>query len=117
MILPKEIFDKIDYFEHTVEHKTGMEVYDVFTIHFKDWWRRKRVIKIKRISFDYDKADGTFRHEVTPSAADLYNQLNKWAISTFDEKLDSVKKKYITEDGSNIITLKSKPKDMDDESN
>ena len=37
MILPKEFFDKIEYFEHTLYHPAGTNVYDVFTIHFTSW--------------------------------------------------------------------------------
>ena len=115
MILPKDFFDKIEYFEHSMEHTLGTTVYDTFTIHFKAWWRKKRVIKIKRDTKDYNAADGTFTHSSTPGAADLYNQLNNWATQTFEEKLDSVKKKYETNDKDNVITLKPKPKDMNDE--
>ena len=115
MILPKEFFDKIEYFEHTLSHKSGTKVYDEFTIHFKSWWRKKRVIKIKRTITDYDEISGTCTHVPTPSAGDLYNQLNDWAIDTFKEKMDSFKHKYETNNEDNIIQLKPKPKDMDDE--
>lgn len=114
MILPKEFFDKIEYFEHSLEHKSGTQVYDVFTIHFKSWWRKKRVIRIKRNITEYNE-DGTFMHSPTPSAGDLYNQLNDWSTDTFEEKLDSIKKKYKTNDTDNVITLKLKPKDITDE--
>jgi len=116
MILPKEFFDKIEYFEHTMEHKIGTKVYDVFTIHFKSWWRRKRVIRIERIISNYDSKTETFRHTVTPGAADLYNQLNEWACDTFEEKLDSIKNKYEKSDEhDNVIIMKPKPKDITDD--
>lgn len=115
MILPKEFFDKIEYFEHTMDHVGGTTVYDKFTIHFKSWWRMKRVIKIKRNIDDYDAYAETFTHKSTPGAADLYNQLNDWATQTFEEKLDSFKQKYETNNENNVIQLKQKPKDMNDE--
>jgi len=115
MILPKDFFNKIEYFEHTLEHKTGTNVSDVFTIHFKAWWRKKRVIRIARTIKNYNTADSTFTHSPTPSAADLYNQLNDWAIDTFEEKVTSITHKYETNNENNIITLKPKPKDMTDE--
>ena len=116
MILPKDFFDKIEYFEHTMHHKRySTEVDDVFTIHFKAWWRKKKVIKIHRIISEYDSDDGTFSHRSTPGAADLYNQLNNWATDTFQEKLDSFKQKYETNNTDNVITLKPKPKDINDE--
>lgn len=116
MILPKEFFDKIEYFEHTYNHKRfTTNVDDVFTIHFKAWWRRKQVIRIKRIVENYDTDDGTFTHKSTPGAADLHNQLNGWATDTFQEKLDSVTRKYETNETDNVITLKPRPKDINDE--
>ena len=115
MILPKELFDKIEYFEHTLKHNEGTQVYDVFTIHFKSWFRKKRVIKIKRYIDNFDNDDGTFTHSPTSSAGDLYNQLNDWATDTFEEKLSSIKHKYETNNEDNVIQLKPKPKDMDNE--
>ena len=116
MILPKEMFDRIDYFEHSMESNMGTKIYDVFTIHFKGWWRRKKVIKIRRRVSHYDEENGTMSHHPTESAADLYNQLNNWATATFQEKLTSVKKKYEKHDTEdNVIILKPKPKDIDDE--
>lgn len=116
MILPKELFDKIEYFEHTMEHPSGHTVYDVFTIHFKQWWRKKRVIKIHRVIYNYDCDTGMLRHRVTPSAADLYNQLNDWSTETFEEKWNSVQKKYESHElHDNVVVLKPKPKDIDDE--
>lgn len=116
MILPKDFFDKIEYFEHTMDHKLGTtQVKDVFTIHFKQWWRIRKVIKIDRSIDNYSESEGTFTHKSTPGAADLYNQLNNWATQTFDEKLTSVKRKYTTNDEDNVIKLKPKPKDMNDE--
>lgn len=115
MILPKHIFERIDHFEHTVEIKPGSyAAYDKFTLHFKSWWRPKRVIWIRR-SMKGQNENGDTLYNVTPSAADLYSQLNNWAIQTWDEKLDSVKKKYKSpKDGSNVIQLKQKPKDIND---
>ena len=115
MILPKEFFEEIRFWTHTCKQGHGTNVYDVFTIYFKKWYKRKKVIMIKRDVTDYNAEEGTFSHNVTPSAADLYNQLNNWAIQTWDEKLDSVKKKYEPpRDGSNVIQLKPRPKDIDD---
>jgi len=115
MILPKELFEKIEYFEHTFDHKYGTHVDDVFTLHFKAWWRRKRVIRIKRLIEDYNEADGTFAHHPTPGAGDLYNQLNNWSTDTFEQKLDSMKHKYETNETNNVIQLKQRPKDISDE--
>ena len=115
MILPKEFFDKIEYFEHTMERTHSTTVFDKFTIHFKAWWRRKKVIKIERVSSNYNEAEGTFTHQSTPGAADLYNQLNDWATQTFSEKLSNVSRKYETNNENNVIQLKPKPQDMDNE--
>ena len=115
MILPKEFFDKIEYFEHSMDHNTGTNVFDVFTLHFKGWWRKKRVIRIKRVIKNYNSDDGTFTHESTAGAGDLYNQLNGWAIDTFEEKLDNIKQKYETSNTDNVIQLKPRPKDINDE--
>lgn len=73
------------------------------------------MIKIKRNITDFENDNGTFLHSPTPSAGDLYNQLNDWAIDTFEEKMDSFKHKYETNNTDNVITLKPKPKDIDDE--
>lgn len=116
MILPKEFFDKIEYFEHTVKVTPGPNADDVFTLHFKSWWRGKRVIKIARRIENYDAEAGTFSHRATPGAADLYNQLNDWATQTFQEKLDSTKRKYTKQKGTdNVVVLKPRPKDINDE--
>jgi len=116
MIFPKEFFEKIEYFEHSMHHKAGTQIFDKFTIHFKAWWRPRRKILIKRNVTDYDKDTGVFTHNSTPGSADLYNQLNGWATQTHDEKLDSVKNKYVKdENNDNVLVLKPKPKDLDDE--
>jgi hypothetical protein len=115
MILPKEFFEKIAYFEHTVEHTKAVEVNDVFTIHFNAWWKPRRKIKIARVISDFDEESGYFSHHVTESAADLYNQLNTWATDTFDEKLSRITRKYETNSNDNVIKLKPKPKDINDE--
>ena len=120
MILPKEFFEKIEYFEHSMEHKKNTTtVYDVFTIHFKAWWRRKRVIKIKRTVSEYNSSDGTFKHNATQGAADLHNQLNGHAIDTFEdnlEKMDKPVKKYEKSDtDDNVIFLKPVQRDNDNE--
>jgi len=116
MILPKEFLDKIEYYEHTLDHKIGTRVFDVFTLHFKAWWRPRRTIKIKRQVSDYNVDTGTFRHTVTPGAADLHNQLNGYATDTFEEKMDSVKNKYVKdENNDNVLIMKPKPKNLDDD--
>jgi hypothetical protein len=113
MILPKEFFDKVEYFEHTVGYVKS-EVYDVFTLHFKAWWRPKKVIRIQRNAGAVDDNGNKLWH-CTPSAGDLYNQLNEWATSTFEEKLDSITKKYDKhEHHDNVVVLKPKPKDIDE---
>lgn len=113
MILPKEFFEKIEYWEHSTDSRNG-ELYDKFTIHLKGWWRRKREIWIRRQLVETDENGTTFWNS-TPGAADLHNQLNDWATQTYEEKLDSIKKKYEPpKDGSNVITLKPKPQDLDD---
>lgn len=114
MILPKEMFEQISFWDHTVKHGRGMHVWDVFTIHFRQWWKPKKVIKIHREIDTRDCEPGYFTHRVTPSAADLYNQLNDWAIQTWDEKLDDIKRKYEKDETGQVIYLKTKPKDMDD---
>lgn len=116
MILPKEFFDKIEYFEHSLYHTKGTQIYDKFTIHFKAWWRPNRKILIQRNVSDYNKDTGLFTHNATPGAADLHNQLNNWATDTFEEKMDSVKNKYVKdENNDNVLVLKPKPKDLNDD--
>jgi len=116
MILPKKLFEKIEFFEHSIDQSCGpVEVSDKFILHFRDWWRRKKVIKINRIIEHYNADDGSFVHRSTPGAADLYNQLNDWAISTFEEKLTSISRKYKTHNNDNIIELNPKPANLDDE--
>lgn len=114
MVLPKSLFDEIRFWEHTFKVGPGVQAWDIFTIHFKAWWRPKKVIRIAR-NCELAENDETFYHSVTPSAADLYAQLNNWAIQTWDEKLDSVKRKYETTDGSNVITLKPRPNKDDND--
>jgi len=116
MIFPKEFFDKIEYFEHTLYHKAGTQIFDKFTIHFKVWWKPKRKILIKRNVTDYNADTGMFSHNATPGAADLYNQLNNWATQTHEEKMDSVKQKYDKHDNhDNVLVMKPKPKDINDD--
>jgi len=116
MILPKKFFDTIEYCEHTLQHRSGTNVFDVCTIHFNKWWKPRRKIKIKRQVSDYSQTTGMFRHSSTKGAADLYNQLNRWAIDTHEEKLDSVKQKYEKHDNhNNVLVMKPKPKDIDDD--
>ena len=107
MILPKELFEKIEYFEHTAVYVNG-ELCDLFTLHFRSWYRKSHKIKIRRVLHGMNE-DGTSSWSTSPSAADLYNQLNSWAIQSWDEKLDNVKHKYEVTDGSNIIHLKPRP--------
>ncbi len=109
MILPKDFMEKIEYFEHSIRPGRGCDMYDVFVIHFKSWWRRARKIEIKRL-YAGKNANGTFSHESSPSAADLYNQLNGYAIQTHKEKLDSVTKKYNKDETGKVLYLKPKPK-------
>lgn len=82
MILPKDFFDKIEYTEYTHE-SDGYKMYDVFTIHFKAWWRKDKVIRIQRT---YEGKDGdNYTYRMTETSHELYNQLIGWARSTFDE--------------------------------
>ena len=112
MILPKDFLAQIEYFEHTVEHTKSTTVNDVFILHFKQWWKPKRVIKIARRLTDFTD-EGTFQHHVTESAADLYNQLNNYATETFQEKLSHITNKYTKDKHhDNIIRLKPKPPDL-----
>ena len=115
MILPKEFLDKITYWEHTLDYgRRTHDVADKFTLHFKSWWRPKRVIRIQRLIVDAND-DGSYIHRVTESAADLYNQLNGYAIETFEEKLDNVTRKYEKhKEYNNVVVLKPKPKDIND---
>jgi len=115
MILPKKIFDQISFWEHTVEFGRGYRVWDVFTIHFKQWWKFRKKIKIQRkIDFD-DQNSNRFTHSPTPSAADLYNQLYNWSIQSWDEKLDSIQRKYEKNKSGNVIYLKQKPKNLNND--
>lgn len=116
MILPKDFFDKIDYWEHTIDYgRRTHEVSDKFTIHLKGWWRLRRIIKIQRLITECND-DGSYVHRVTESAADLYNQLNGYAIETFEEKLDKVSRKYEKhKEHNNVVVLKPRPKDLTDD--
>ena len=114
MILPKELFEQISHFEHSSK-SDALRMYDVFTIHFKQWWKRKQVIVIEREIVSYNSKTDILKFRTTPSAADLYNQLNNWAVQTHEEKLDSVKQKYeAPKDGSNVVQLKPAPRDIDE---
>jgi len=84
MKLPQHLLEQIEYAECTSEYVDN-NLYDIFTIHFKQWWKRKRVIKIRRGS-NVDR-NNTSLITYTPSTNtnELMAQLDEFINSTFDK--------------------------------
>ena len=74
MILPTEFLAQVEYYEcTTVKNFEGYST--EITLHFKQWWRRRKVFRFKwdRVSIDYRKS--TWKED--SEAAELRLQLSK----------------------------------------
>lgn len=107
MILPKKLLNQISYYEYTYSSGGYGEPVDIFTLHFKSWWKRKKVIKIVRRMTDikFENERKTYSHYMNTESIELLNSLKEYAKSTYKE---DVRDRYYSNDEDNIITLKPK---------
>ncbi len=77
MRLTAHILDQVSWWEHTTERDDYSRGFNsVFTLHFKQWWRPRKVI---RIAAHYDRTEGCTRIFQPSSSADaLLSQLNTY---------------------------------------
>ena len=85
MVIPKHLLDHVLYFEYTNYVPSYQKPQDQFTLHFKQWWKKKKVIEIKRTITEI-RDDGGYTHTMSDSAEMLLNQLNDYALATFEDK-------------------------------
>ena len=80
MILPQSMLAELAYYEETTIEKNGV-FYTRFILHFKQWWKIKKVIQIRwrttKISYE------TSSWQETQNAAELREQLEQhFAVNT-----------------------------------
>jgi hypothetical protein len=92
MILPKKTLEQLDYYTVNQRYAYPHTVYDVITLFFRPFWKRKRVIEIKRMVTEFFP-DDTFTHKSSSEARDLICQLERHVISTFEDNEPQMKKK------------------------
>ena len=76
MMLPKEFLQTIKYYEETKE-SGAWGISTIFILHFKQWWKPRKKIKISWICL------GNGRYQETEQIVILRRQLQEYAESTF----------------------------------
>lgn len=84
MILPKQIIDNISYFEYTTSNDGGINYYDVITLHFKQWWKRKKVMKIRRSATVNEDNPELYTFSAGSGVDAMLNQLNGTMAKTHE---------------------------------
>lgn len=102
MILPKKMLNQISYYEYNHVIDSPGKPIDKFTLHFKSFWKKKKIIKINRRIFNQE-GNGNYSHSMTDEGEEFLNQLKEYIESTYDE---DVRDRYDADPGTNIITLK-----------
>lgn len=97
MLLPKHTCENIDYYTTEVVQE-GTWMYDIIVIHFKQWWKRKRVIKFRRQRGEETEKDIHAFYACT-EYEELNHQLRELAYDTW------VKSKITSKNG-NVIDVK-----------
>ena len=73
-MITKRLLDSIEAFEveSTFGHYTA---HDVYTLHFRQWWKKNKVIKMGRKISKQDFDKGTFSHSQTPESTTFNDML------------------------------------------
>jgi hypothetical protein len=77
MLLPENLLKQVEYYEDTSEKILDDGVYTKVTLHFKAWYRFKKVIRIRWTSW-YNHREQTTQHTETQEAVELRNQLREY---------------------------------------
>jgi len=83
MILPKDIMDNVSYYEYTTK-STSYEIYDIITLHFKQWWKKSKIIKTRRSKTIDKENTSVYTYTASPGVVDLLNQLDQQIMNTYD---------------------------------
>ncbi|VAW59588.1 hypothetical protein MNBD_GAMMA08-7 [hydrothermal vent metagenome] len=94
MLVPKSTLEQIEFYSVTEERIGGTytDVDDVITLHFKQWWKRDKTIRIIRIVDAIDADSETFHHMHSESAIELITQLDDYIVSTFSDSPEKRKR-------------------------
>ena len=76
MILPQALLNTLEYYEETTIEKDRV-FYTRFTLHFKQWWKLKKVIMIRWRTTKINQNTDTRTWQEPDNAADLRAQLEK----------------------------------------
>lgn len=91
-MISKELLDDVVAWEY--KRETGYySANDIYTLHFKQWWRSKLVLKYMRDVHNRNKDTKTFMHRMTPISEEFYTTLYNHIKSTYNESSEVDSKK------------------------
>ncbi len=64
MRLTNHILTQVSYWTHVIKEDWGMGFTDVFTLHFKQWWKPRKTIRILLTLRDMDGDVATYRRTI-----------------------------------------------------
>jgi len=96
MILPKEMCEQIRYYTTDTFNRNSI-MYDRVTVHFKQWWKRRKVFNMRRIELE-DREDWFKR---SPDCIELVNLLDQIVRQSWSEDEED---KVTGQDG-NVVSV------------
>lgn len=89
MLLSKDLLTQVEHYTITCElEKYTGNPYDIITLHFRQWWKRKQVIRNRRIIVRWLINKVTFVHDSSDETIELVEQLKQYIKSTLNDDND-----------------------------
>lgn len=78
MLLPETVLRQLEFYEETSGKDSSDDYMEsIITLHYKQWYKFKKVIRIRWAS-NYNAKDQTIRHTETQDSVELRQQLREW---------------------------------------
>lgn len=96
MLLPESLLQQLSFYEETNEKILDKGVFTKVTLHFKAWYRIRKVIRIRWTSH-FDNQNQTIQHTETIGSIELRDQLRAFfmpkppLLDPLDRTIRSVK--------------------------
>ena len=107
-MISKDIIKNVEAFE--LKSVTGhYKAHDIYTLHFRQWWKKARTFQMPRIISNQDFEKETFSHSMSDESIITYDLLKEHILDTYKDKPE--KPEVVKKD--NVFEIKFNKKETD----
>ena len=89
-MITKDLLEDVVAFEKYIQMVGGNRAVDVFTLHFRQWWKQKKVLSYACDTTDINEENNTFSYSSTAQAMAFHNILVDHINASYIGKEDEI---------------------------